>query len=379
MKKLLIMASLFWPQKNSGGPPVSILNLVNSIKDHFEIYIISNNHEIGEDQPLPGIHDGWNTFPFGKAWYIPRGQHGYKTVYSLIEQVKPDVIYQNSFFSHNDLLPVLMYKRRNRHVKVVIAPRGELYPERIRCGRMKKQLYCMLFRFSGLLRDVYFQGTGEDECMQGHRFLGVPADHLLNIQNLSVVQTSSFSFPEKQIGFLRLVYIARVHPTKNTLKAIQWLGNVKGNVQFDIYGPIEGEDYWKLCQQAVKELPDHIRVCYKGMVEHDQVGEVISGYHGYYMPTNGENFGHSIVESMLVGRPVIISDQTPWTDVQGVGGYVYPLDQQEKFTQAIDCLCAMGQSEYEALCKGAKNFIHKRLNTEDTITQYIAAFDGEVR
>ena len=373
------MASLFWPQKNSGGPPVSILNLVNSIKDHFEIYIISNNHEIGDDKKLPGIHAGWNTFPFGKAWYIPKGQHDYKNVYSLIEQVKPDVIYQNSFFSHNDLLPVLMYKHKNRQVKVVVAPRGELYPERIRCGRTKKELYCTLFRYSGLLRDVYFQGTGEDECEQGHRLLGIPADHLLNIQNLSVVQVQPIGFPEKQVGFLCLVYIARVHPTKNTLKAIRWLGNVKGNVQFDIYGPIEGEDYWKLCQHAIEELPENICVYYKGMVEHDQVGEVISRYHGYYMPTNGENFGHSIVESMLVGRPVIISDQTPWTDVHGVGGYVYSLDQQEKFAEAIDRLCSMEQSEYEILCNGAKHFIHRRLNTEETIAQYIAAFDGEVR
>ena len=40
-KRLLIMASLFYPQKNGGGPPVSIKNLVDSIYDEFDIYIIS--------------------------------------------------------------------------------------------------------------------------------------------------------------------------------------------------------------------------------------------------------------------------------------------------------------------------------------------------
>lgn len=78
MKKLLIMASLFWPQKNGGGPPVSILNLVKSVQGRFDIYIISKNHEIGDSKPLPGIQEGWNQFSFGNAYYVPRGQHNFE-------------------------------------------------------------------------------------------------------------------------------------------------------------------------------------------------------------------------------------------------------------------------------------------------------------
>ena len=85
MKKLLIMASLFWPQKNSGGPPISILNLVNSIKDSFDIYIISKNHEINDDKPLEGISSGWNQFEFGKAIYLSREEHTLKRVRKMIE------------------------------------------------------------------------------------------------------------------------------------------------------------------------------------------------------------------------------------------------------------------------------------------------------
>ena len=377
MKKLLIMASLFWPQKNSGGPPVSILNLVRSIQGKFDISIISKNHEIGDSAPLPGIEDGWNTFPFGKAYYVPYGQHSFANITRLIEQVAPDVIYQNSFFSYDDLYPVLKYKKKHPHVKVIVAPRGEFYPERIKCGWLKKTVYAKLFRLSGLLKDVYFQGTGKDECDQCHKLLGIPESHLLDIQNLSVVGKPAQAEIEKQPGQLRLVYIARVHPTKNILSAIRWLGSVKGHVAFDIYGPIEGEEHWQQCQAAISELPENIQVTYKGMADHDQVANVIAGYHGYYMPTTGENFGHSIVESLLVGRPVIISDQTPWTDVQGIGGYAYPLNQPEQFPLAIEQLCAMEQADFDALCQGAKSYINQKLNTEETVAQYIRAFDGE--
>ena len=377
MKKLLIMAALFWPQKNSGGPPVSILNLVKSIQGKFDISIISKNHELGESASLPGIQDGWNAFPFGKAYYVPHGQHTFANITRLIEQVQPDVIYQNSFFSYDDLYPVLAYQKKNPGVKIIVAPRGEFYPERIKKGWLKKTVYAKLFRFSGLLKDVYFQGTGDDECSQCHRLLGIPESHLLDIQNLAVVGNPAQTGIEKLPGQLRLVYIARVHPTKNILSAIRWLESVSGQVEFDIYGPIEGEEHWQQCLEAIAVLPDNFRVSYKGMVDHDQVAQVISQYHGYYMPTTGENFGHSIVESMLVGRPVIISDQTPWTDVHGVGGYAYALGQPEKFPAAVEALCAMEQEEYDALCAGAKRYISQKLNIEETVAQYIRAFDGE--
>lgn len=375
MKKLLIMASLFWPQKKSGGPPISIMNLVTAIKDTFDVYIISNNHEIGEMEKLPGIHDGWNEFSFGKVFYIPYGEHTTKTVFMLIENVVPDVIYQNSFFSVNDLFPVLQYKRKHKNVKVIVAPRGELYPERYSKGYMKKKLYSMFFRYSGLLKDVYFQGTGKDECDQERDILGIKEDHLYNVQNLSLV-ANDYTPIKKSKGELRLAYIARIHPTKNTLAGIQWLSEVEGNIVYDIYGSIENKQYWEQCEDAIAKLPTNITVEYKGVIDHDAVPDTLARYHAYYMPTTGENFGHSIVESMLLGRPIIISDQTPWTDVNGQGGFAFPIDQKEKFINALAFLCDREQNEFDLLIKQIKTYIEEKLNVKEIIQEYIRMFGG---
>ena len=176
----------------------------------------------------------------------------------------------------------------------------------------------MVFRYSGLLKDVYFQGTGEDECGQEHDILGIPAHHLYNVQNLSFV-ADVYAPIRKDVGELRLTYIARVHPTKNTLTGIRWLSEVKGRVIYDIYGSLEDTQYWQQCEEAISKLPENVMVNYRGVINHDAVPKTLVGYHAYYMPTTGANFGHSIVESMLMGRPVVISDQTPWTDVNGQG------------------------------------------------------------
>lgn len=377
MKKLLIMAPLFWPQKNSGGPPISIMNMVQSIKDRFDIYIISKNHEINDDKPLEAILPGWNQFEFGKAFYTLKGEHTFKTITRLIEDVEPDVIYQNSFFSIDDLLPVLAYKKKHKNVKVIVAPRGEFYPERLKIGKLKKTVYSKLFRYSGLLKDVYFQGTGQEECMQEKVFLGIPDDHLMNIQNISLTVKGLHGSIEKKANELKLVYIARIHPTKNTLKAIEWLRGLSGNVQYDIYGSIEDEMYWKQCQDAIAILPQNIIVRYKGVIEHDQVASTIAGYHVYYMPTTGENFGHSIVEAMIMGKPVVISDQTPWTDVNDNGGFAISLNDEKAFVSALDELVEMNIDKYSVLSGQIEKYVKGKLNIDDIIHQYIIAFDGE--
>ena len=368
MKKLLIMASLFWPQKNSGGPPISIMNLVQSIKDQFDIYIISKNHEINDDKPLEGIVFGWNQFEFGKAYYTKKDEHTFKNITRLIEDVEPDVIYQNSFFSIDDLLPVLVYKKKHKNVKVIVAPRG---------GKLKKTVYGKLFRYSGLLKDVYFQGTGQEECMQEKVFLGISDNYLMNIQNISLPVKGLHGSIEKKPNELKLVYIARIHPTKNTLKAIEWLGGLSGNIQYDIYGSIENEIYWKQCQDAISRLPQNITVRYKGVIDHEQVASTIAGYHAYYMPTTGENFGHSIVEAMLMGKPVVISDQTPWTDVNGNGGFAISLNDETAFITALDKLTEMNIDKYSVLSEQIENYIKGKLDVDNIIHQYIAAFDGE--
>lgn len=244
------MASLFWPQKYSGGPTISLLNLVNAIKDKFNIYVISKNHELNQVEKLPGIEKGWNNFGFGKAYYTDYGKHSYKEVLKLIEEIKPDTIYQNSFFSADDLIPVLSYKKKNPNVKVIIVPRGEFYPERLKIRKFKKFIYITIFKITGILNKIYFQGTGSEECLQIKKILGVPKENIYDIQNLSIIKKKNTEI-KKSKGDLRLVYIARIHPTKNLLKAIEFLKEVKGNIIYDIFGSIEDKEYWKQCKDKI--------------------------------------------------------------------------------------------------------------------------------
>lgn len=374
MRRLLIMASLFPPQKNGGGPPVSIMNVVQAIKDEFEIYIISQNHEVGDSEPLPDIQDGWNEFDFGKVFYCPYGKHASKDIFPLIEEIRPDVIYQNSFFSYNHLIPVLQYKKKHKYVGVVIAPRGEICENRFKQGYLKKVLYTKVLKYIGFLKNVKYQATGAEELGDMVKFMGISAEDIYNINNFSYADERYIKPIQKEKGELKLCYIARIQDTKNLLYGVKRLKNIMGNVTYDIYGPIENREYYDKCFSV--ELPENIKLKYCGSVEHEDVGKTISEYHAYYMPTIGENYGHSIVEGMLYERPVIISDKTPWTEINKVGaGYAIALDNPDGFEDAIENLCSMEQHEFDILCQNSKNFIDEQLHIEKTIQKYIDLFN----
>ena len=65
------------------------------------------------------------------------------------------------------------------------------------------------------------------------------------------------------------------------------------------------------------------------------------------MPTKGENFGHSIAESLAAGTPVLISDRTPWCDIdRGSAGNVVSLDRPDKFIKNIEHYLFMNEDRY---------------------------------
>jgi len=145
---------------------------------------------------------------------------------------------------------------------------------------------------------------------------------------------------------LRACFVSRISVKKNLLFAIESLQGVRSAVDFNIYGPVEDEGYVADCRRAAAQLPAHVRVSWHGEVPHDQVREVFAAHDLFVFPTAGENFGHVVFESLAAGTPVLISDQTPWRDldVQGVG-WVRPLDDRQAFVDVIEEVAATEPGE----------------------------------
>lgn len=87
---------------------------------------------------------------------------------------------------------------------------------------------------------------------------------------------------------------------------------MRGRVRFDLYGTIYDQAYYDRCLKAIAELPPEVVVQWHGQLPNEQVPSAIAKAHFLYMPSVGENFGHTMLEALTAGRPLIISDRTPW-------------------------------------------------------------------
>jgi glycosyltransferase involved in cell wall biosynthesis len=156
------------------------------------------------------------------------------------------------------------------------------------------------------------------------------------------------------------------------------LKDVKDPVTLEIIGTIEDKEYYELCRNKMMLLPTNIKVKSKEDMPFEKAIERLYKNHFLVSPTHGENFGHAIFDALSVGRPVIISDQTPWRDLQDKGiGWDIPLQDKLKFKTAIQKAVSMDQDEFDEYCKRAKKFSDDYIRDSNLREKYMELFVPE--
>ena len=354
-------------------------NMVEHLADEYDFYIVTRNTDYLSDEPYKNIEfDSWFDFiPGVKVFYASRAFQNRRTFKRIIKGTKFDIGYVNGIYSWKfSILPLLILKKTGIK-KVVVASRGMLARSAINVKADKKLLFLKIARFLGLYSGVVFHVTNDKEREDVRSVLGNKVKTIV-ASNLPRKNLISCKAIEKKKNILKLVSLARIAPEKNTLYAIEQLAklpDVNGEVYFDIFGQIYDEEYWKRCQKVIESLPDNIKVNYKGTVEVKKVSSTIQQYHVMFLPTRGENFGHVILESLSVGRPVLISDQTPWQNLENKkAGWVLPLNDNVLWQNRIEELCAMPAEEFNSWCEGARKVAEEFVNNPELLEGYRRMF-----
>ena len=110
---------------------------------------------------------------------------------------------------------------------------------------------------------------------------------------------------------------------------------------------------------------------YCGALQHDEVKPVLSRYDALLFPTFSENYGHVIAESLMVGTPVIISDQTPWNDVNLTkAGFAISLSSEKEFIQAVSCIIDCDECSMRNYSQSAIRYVVEKQNIDDLKSKY---------
>lgn len=371
---ILIVTTGFFPGKKYGGPPVSVDNFCTLMTGIAECYIITHNHDLGEQKVYSNITEGWNDRGNAKVKYVSNAAYNAATFEDAIIELKPDYIYLQSLFQKCVFDCMKLAKKHN--VKVFLAPRGELCSGAFK-KKYKKLPYIAALRVFGLLKNVSFQSTSDEESTAIIRYLGVNRDRIYYLTNIPSIPSSLPSRELKESGNGRFVFISRILWKKNLLKAINLLEYLKGSVIFDIYGPKEDENYWKECEAAIKKLPKNVKVEYKGVLSHDEIHKTFNHYDAFLFPTLSENYGHVIAEALVTGCIPIISNQTPWTDMNDKrAGWALPLENENGFVKALQEVVDMNEDDIMTRRKSISSYLEDKFKLEQLKKEYKEAFSA---
>lgn len=308
---------------------------------------------MGEDKPYANIKvNQWQQVGNAMVYYLQPKSSTIKDIFKLIVNTPHQLLYLNSFFDSFTVMVLLIRKIGWVKFKpVIVAPRGEFGWGSLRLKYPKKYAYIHLARLFGFYKEVIWKASSEYEALDIIKVLKIQPDEIHIALDLSTkiisdmsIDVSAQSVPNS-VG-LRIVFLSRIAREKNMDFALRVLNRVKARVVFDIYGPAENEAYWKECQELISQLPSNVIVNYHGSVFPNDVVHIFSHYDLFLFPTAGENYGHVIVESLTAGTPVLISDKTPWRNLQADElGWDVDLLHMDSFVDIIEKLALMSYDE----------------------------------
>lgn len=354
------LAAHYLPGYKAGGPIRTIRNLVGGLGDEFDFRIFTSNHDFGRPEPYGGVAiNAWNDVEGAKVFYADPSALRPARVAATIRDVNPDVVYVNSFFSPRfSIAPLLLRRlgRTDRRIPWIVAPRGEFSRGALAIKSLKKRSFMAVARLLGVHRGVVWQASSPHEADDIARELGVPRASIHVAPNLTAPVAADVPAPESPGDSTRLsvCFLARVCAMKNLAFAIETLAACSTGIDLHVYGPVEDAAYAESCRRIVPPQRPGLTVTWHGEVPHEQVRSVLARHDLFFLPTLGENFGHVIFEALAAGVPVLVSDRTPWRDLDAAGvGWVRPLDDRRPFVEAVEGFSALGPDARQAMRRRA--------------------------
>ncbi len=372
---LLLFTDWFDPAYKAGGPIRSVVNLSKALKSEFSIWVFTGDRDHQTSQPLQNIiSDQWITYDQNiQVFYSSKVNQNIKAVKTIITQINPDCIYLNSMFSKVfTTFPLRILLEGQISCPVVLAPRGMLKKSALQFKRHKKKIFLQLLKRLRLPQKLHFHATTQAEAQSIIDVFGINSK-ITVINNLPSPigrwNPKPFKTP------LRFIFVGRIHPIKGLALLLKCLQKVSAPLHLSIIGNKEDLAYWKSCQKLINELPPRIHVEDLSEVPHPELNKILQKHHFFILPTQGENFGHAIFEAFAKGLPVIISDQTPWQDLETQkAGWDLPLSNQDKIVNAIEKAATMTQSTYNQWSQSAWHYAKDFIDQSNIKQQYIELF-----
>jgi len=378
-RSILIPIQWYYPGFHAGGLPSAIKLMVDVIAKDFNIFILTTDRDLGVDKPYPDLQPNiWHKTQDVQIKYLSLSKTNYLNIKAEIIALNPDVIYLKSALNPNfSIIPMWLKYRNKINSRLIIAPSGMLNESALKYKSWKKRPFLWFLKKSGLPKKVGWHATDDKSAKNITNQFGnaVPINILPEFP--PKLDTVVESIPKDKT--LSILFFSRIHPVKNLSFLLDVLKEINLPLKLTIVGPEQDLDYVATCKKKIKSFPANISVDWKGPISPISISPIIRNHHIMALPSQGEDFGYVILETLVVGRPVLISDQTPWRNLyQKRAGWDLSLDQPKMFVSAIKELYEMDQDTFDSFCKGALAFAKKSTDHQGLRKAYGKMFNNPV-
>ena len=340
MSKVLFLNSCYYPGFRSGGPQRTVMNIADAFGDKNDIYILTQNCDMGCTDSYDVETHKWIRVGNANVMYLPPKDYNIKSIKKYSADF--DKVYSCGLFCGCTINAILLHKF-NKSQKLYVAPMGVFSKAAIASKAFKKRAFLIVFKYLGLFKNIVWSFTSEIEREEAKAALGntikeyIIAEDLPRKVDFDVQIAKIQNNKNQENEILKLVFLSRISPKKNLEYCTQILNKITDKeIVFDVYGTAENVEYWGKCRKLLESLPKNIHYRYCGEVNSEKVIDVFLDYDAFFFPTKGENFGHVIYEALAAGCVPIISNRTPWLDLEENGcGYVLPLENPDAFIDTI--------------------------------------------
>lgn len=340
--RILVFNKFYLPGYRAGGPIRTLANMVDRLGVAFDFRVVTLDRDAGESDRYADIPKSWVAIGNAQVRYLSPREVSFRTLERIVQEEAPHVLYLNSFFDPVFAQRILWLRRMGRlsPFSVVLAPRGEFSVGALGLKAAKKAAYIHASARLGLYKGLLWQASSAHEKADiQSRLRFVRGEDIIEAMDLApthfqVIPEST----ERAVGApLRVCFLSRISPMKNLDFALRALAMAKSEIRFTIYGPKELPNYWSECERLIAKLPTNVSVDYGGELHPTAVPSTLANHDFFFFPTRGENYGHVIHEALSAGLPVLVSDQTPWTDIPNRAvGWALPLNDEVAFARRID-------------------------------------------
>jgi len=381
--KILIFTSYFIPGFKGGGPIKTIANMVNAIGKEINFSIVTYDRDLGDLKTYINVRPNeWQRVGLSNVFYLSP-QNIFFISYRLlkiIQNFRGHAVHLNSFFSFTfSILPLLIIRLFVPNLPIILGPRGEFSKGALAIKPFKKSIYIRFVKLMGLYNGITWHASTVAEAENILNVMGVKSN--IGIAIDIALPPSNISLPPRLVGNpLKIIFLSRISPKKNLILAIEMLRNVGCDVDFHVFGPIEDKKYWIACLNAISTLPCNVRFEYKGVLRPDQVSSKLIEYELFLFPTAGENFGHVIAEALFSGLPCLISNETPWRNMESKSiGWDLSLNDVEKFSRCIEFCCSMSDVDYNLWRQHIRVWALQNIDNQNAILQNKLLFNKNMK